>query len=234
MIFGSFLSALAQFPDPKFRRVLGLGIVLTFVLLIAIYALLLGFIEWSTGEATVLPFVGEVIWVGDLLSLGSLAFMIVASFFLMIPVASAITSLFLADVAQAVEDAHYPHLPAIPRQGFYDGLRETVNFLGVLLIANLVAIVLSLFLPIAAPVILYGTNGFLLGREYFQMVALRRLPRDQAVALRKANQGTVWMAGVLMALPLTIPLVNLVIPVLGAATFTHLFHKLNASSSKSA
>ena len=31
----------------------------------------------------------------------------------------------------------------------------------------------------------------------------------------------------LMALPLSIPLVNLVIPILGAATFTHLFHRLN-------
>ena len=29
-----------------------------------------------------------------------------------------------------------------------------------------------------------------------------------------------------MAIPLTIPVVNLVVPILGAATFTHLFHRL--------
>jgi len=31
-----------------------------------------------------------------------------------------------------------------------------------------------------------------------------------------------------MVVPLTIPLVNLLVPVLGAATFTHLFHALSA------
>jgi len=29
-----------------------------------------------------------------------------------------------------------------------------------------------------------------------------------------------------MAVPLTFPLINLIIPILGAATFTHLFHRL--------
>ena len=29
-----------------------------------------------------------------------------------------------------------------------------------------------------------------------------------------------------MAAPLTVPILNLVVPVLGAATFTHLFHRL--------
>jgi uncharacterized protein involved in cysteine biosynthesis len=40
------------------------------------------------------------------------------------------------------------------------------------------------------------------------------------------SSGKVWLAGILMAAPLSIPLVNLVIPVLGVATFTHLFHRL--------
>ena len=35
-----------------------------------------------------------------------------------------------------------------------------------------------------------------------------------------------WLAGTLMAAPLSIPLVNLLVPVLGVATFTHLFHRL--------
>ena len=98
MIFSSFFKALGQLGDPRFRKVLFLGIGLTFVLLIAAYAGLLGVIEWLTGETTSLPIVGEVTWVGDLLSFGSLFLMLFLSAFLMVPVASAITSMFLDEV----------------------------------------------------------------------------------------------------------------------------------------
>jgi len=42
----------------------------------------------------------------------------------------------------------------------------------------------------------------------------------------------IWIAGTLMAAPLSIPLVNLLIPLLGAATFTHMFHRLNGTPAK--
>jgi uncharacterized protein involved in cysteine biosynthesis len=45
--------------------------------------------------------------------------------------------------------------------------------------------------------------------------------------MRKRHWLAVWWAGSLMAVPLSIPLVNLLIPVLGAATFTHMFHRLH-------
>ena len=75
----------------------------------------------------------------------------------------------------------------------------------------------------------WGLNGFLLGREYFTLVAMRRLGPAGAKALRSRHAGRVWLAGTLMAIPLSIPLVNLLVPVLGAASFTHLFHRLNRS-----
>ena len=74
--------------------------------------------------------------------------------------------------------------------------------------------------------IFYLLNGFLLGREYFTMAAMRREGRERAYAMRKKHGAEIWIAGCLMALPLTIPVVNLLIPVLGAATFTHLYHRL--------
>jgi len=132
MIFGDFIKALAQLPDPRFRKVLLMGIGLTIALLVGAYAAILALIEGLTGDTTELPGVGEVTWVGDLLGWGSLGIMIILSMFLMVPVASAITSLFLDDVAHAVEEKHYPHLPPVRRQPFWDGVRDTVNFLGVL------------------------------------------------------------------------------------------------------
>ena len=113
MILLDFFKALAQLPDRRFRRVLWLGIGLTIALLVASYAGILWLIEVLTGEGVTLPGVGEVTWVGDLLGWGSLGVMIVLSMFLMIPVASAITSLFLDDVAQAVEEQHYPDLAPV-------------------------------------------------------------------------------------------------------------------------
>ena len=52
----------------------------------------------------------------------------------------------------------------------------------------------------------------------------------QAKVLRARHMVTIWMAGILMAVPLSVPLLNLVIPILGAATFTHLFHQLQSAS----
>ena len=229
MILTDFLKALAQLPDRRFRRVLWLGIALTLALLVAAYALVLWLIQATAGGPISLPVVGEVTWIGDLLSWGSLFVMLVLSVFLMVPVASAITSLFLDDVAAAVEAEHYPDLPPVGRVPLWDGVRDTVNFLGVLIAANILALILAVtfaFVPFAPFAIFYGVNGYLLGREYFTLAAMRRVGRTEARALRRRHRGEVWLAGCLMAVPLTVPLVNLVIPILGAATFTHLFHRL--------
>lgn len=227
MILTAFFKALAQLPDPRFQSVLWRGIGLTVALLVGLYAGLLWLVAWLTAEPLVLPGVGEVTWLGDLLSWGSLGVVILLSIFLMVPVASVITSLFLDEVAEAVEDQHYPSLPKVKPVSFGEGLRDTVSFLGVLISANLFAFILYVIFPFAAFFIFYALNGYLLGREYFQLVAMRRVGRTAALELRKNHSGKIWVAGCLMAVPLTFPLINLVIPILGAATFTHLYHAIN-------
>lgn len=223
---GDIALALGQLFDPRFRRVLALGIALTFALLVLFYAALLWVVAWVSAAPLTLPVVGEVTWLGDLLGWASFFLIVFFSMFLMIPVASAITSLFLDDVADAVEARHYPALPPVPRVGFAEGLRETVSFLAILIAANLLATVLYVGFPPLTPLIFYGMNGYLLGREYFQIAALRREGRAGAAALRRRHRGQIWLAGCAMAVPLSIPLVNLVVPVLGAAVFTHTYHRL--------
>ena len=229
LILRSFALALGQTGDPRFRRVLLTGIALTIALLIAVYAAVLGLLNWLVGDETTIPLIGEVTWVGDLLSWGSLVVMLILSIFLMIPVASAITSMFLDDVADAVEDRHYPHLRHPERLPFWDAVRDTVNFLGVLIGANILALLLYVVFAPFALFIFWGLNGFLLGREYFQLAAIRRVGRAEAKLLRRRHFGTIWLAGILMAMPLSVPLMNLAVPILGAATFTHLFHALTGT-----
>jgi uncharacterized protein involved in cysteine biosynthesis len=154
--------------------------------------------------------------------------MLVLSVFLMVPVASAFTGIFLDDVTDAVEARHYAELGPAPKVPFAAALRDSAGFLGVVVAANLAALVPYLLLAPLAPLIFVALNGNLLGREYFQLIAMRRLGRDGARAARKRNAGTIWLAGAVMALPLAVPVVNLLVPVIGAAAFTHLFHRLEA------
>lgn len=226
MIFSAFGKALGQMGDPRFRRVLLLGVGLTFALLVAAYAGVLILIQWLVGPEASLPLIGEVTWLNDLLSVGSFILMMGLSVFLMVPVASAITSMFLDEVADAVEARHYPALPPVPGLSLWEGVKDTVNFLGVLLTANILALVLYLLFAPAALFIFWGLNGFLLGREYFTLAAARRVGLVEAKRLRRRHGATIWAAGVLMAMPLSVPLVNLLVPILGAATFTHIFHAL--------
>ncbi len=229
IIINSFLMALGQIGDTRFRKVLLLGVGLTFVLLVAAYAGFLWLINVLVGEQVTLPILGEVTWISDLLSVSSFLLMIVLSVFLMVPVASAITSMFLDEVAQAVEDKHYPGLPSVPHIPFAEALRDTLSFLGVLVVANLLALILYIIFSPLAPIIFWAMNGFLLGREYFTLAAMRRLGREGARQLRSKHSATIWIAGILMAVPLSVPLVNLLIPILGAATFTHIYHGLSDS-----
>ena len=226
MIFLSFFKALGQIGDPRFRRVMGLGVLLALALLAAVYAGFLVLINSFVPGTIDLIFVGPITGIDALLGWGSLFLMLGLSVFLMVPVASAFSGLFLEDIADAVEDRHYPGLPPVTPVRLGDSLVDSLNFLGLVIAANVLALVLYIFAGPFIPVVFWAVNGWLLGREYFTLVATRRIGREGAKALRAQNSGRIWLAGILMAAPLSVPLVNLVIPVLGVATFTHLFHRM--------
>jgi CysZ protein len=228
VILSSFLAALGQLGDARFLRVTVVGIALAIALLLGFALATAWFLEQALPDSVVLPWVGPVDWIGAALGWGTALLIMVLSVFLMVPVASAFSGLFLDSVADAVEVRHYPDLPPVRPAGLWDSLVGSINFLGVLVAVNILALALWPLAGPFVPVLFWGVNGYLLGREYFELAAARRLGRPAARALRKANAGTVWMAGILMAAPLSLPVANLVIPVLGAATFTHLFHKLRA------
>jgi CysZ protein len=231
IILNSFFAALGQIGDPRFRKVLFLGVGLTLALLVGTTFGFVWLVQFLVGPSVTLPWIGEVTWLGDAAGYSSVLLMMVLSVFLMVPVASAFTSMFLDEVAQAVEDRHYPHLPPVPGVPFAEGLKDSLSFLGVLIAANLVALILYVIFAPLAPFIFWALNGFLLGREYFTLAAMRRLGREGARKLRSKHSITIWMAGILMAVPLSVPLVNLLIPIIGAATFTHIYHQVGGRSS---
>jgi uncharacterized protein involved in cysteine biosynthesis len=229
MIFAAFGQALAQLGDRRFRRVIWIGLILALALLFAAYAAFLLAIQTFTPDMVELPVIGPVTGLHQFFGLASLLFMLGLSIFLMVPVAGVFSGLFLEDVAAAVEDRHYPTLPPVAPMPKSTALIESLNLLGLIVALNVLGLAL---LPFTGPFyipLFWVLNGWLLGREYFTLAALRRLPRDQVKALRSRNRLRIWAAGTLMAAPLSLPLVNLLIPVLGAATFTHLFHRMRAA-----
>jgi uncharacterized protein involved in cysteine biosynthesis len=234
MILNDILKALGQINDRPFLGVLAAGLGLTIALLVGFYVLFVTVIGWIVPDSFSLPWIGEITWVDNALTWASVPLMLLLSTFLMVPVASAFIGMFLETIAAAVERKHYPHLPEARPIGIFEGLVDALKFLVVLIAVNLVALVLYLLFPPLAPFIFWVVNGILLGREYAQLVALRRSDAKGAAAFRRRYRPKIFLAGILMAVPLTIPVLNLLVPIVGVATFTHLYHRLTGAAAPQA
>ena len=136
---------------------------------------------------------------------------------------SAGVAFFLDDVADAVERRHYPGLASARAQSAGEMAGIAARFLALVVLVNLI-LVPFLFVPPVFPFVFYPANGYLLGREYFELVAARRANPELARALSRRNRLSLWAAGTVAALMLTVPLLNLVAPVIATAAMVHLFH----------
>jgi CysZ protein len=227
MIFDDFSKALGQIGDPAFRKVLIRSLLITLALLGPFVFGFSAFLQWIVPESVSIPFYGPVGFLDNLASGIGFVVLLFLTSFLMIPVAVVFIGLSLDSIAAAVEAKFYPHLPKVAPQPLADAVIDAMRFLVLLAVVNLLALIIYFASTLLAPVIFWLVNGLMLGREYFQTVAMRRLGRREADALRRKHRLSIWSAGILMAIPLTIPVLNLIVPILGVATFTHLFHRLD-------
>jgi uncharacterized protein involved in cysteine biosynthesis len=224
-MIGDFLRAVGQVFDGRFTGVLLRSLAFTLALLAAMS---LGAV-WLVGflpESIDLPLIGEVSTPFVAVKGLALGAMLWLSAFLMFPVAAMFVNLYLDRIVDAVEARHYPGLPPARKMGLVEALRGGIGFTLVVLGVNLVAMILYLISGPFAPLVFWAVNGYLFGREYFELVAMRRLERGPMRGLRKRFSLRIWLAGSLMAVPLSIPLVNLIVPVIGVATYTHMYHRL--------
>lgn len=141
-------------------------------------------------------------------------------------VAHGVAGFFLERVVARVELLHYPHLPAAGAGGAAP-LAAAARFALLVAAANALAAPLylaGLLLPPAGVALFYGLNGWLVGREYAEAVAARRLAPAEAARWRRSRRLPLLLAGAAIAFAMTVPVVNLVAPVAAAAFMTHLFH----------
>ncbi len=162
-------------------------------------------------------------WGVDLLSGAALLFLVWITF----PGAVGIvTGLLLERVANRIEAQHYPGQPPAREQGVWESVRLALTFALISIGLNLLALPVYFFLPVINLLVFYALNGYLLGREYFELVALRRLDESSVRALRRSYQGSIFLAGAMIAFVTTVPLLNLAAPVVATAFMVHLFESL--------
>jgi len=228
-VINDFMRAVGQVFYGRFTGVLARAVALTLGLLALVS---LGAV-WLVG---LLPASFDLPWIGAVatpftavrgLALGAMVWL---SAFLMFPVAAMFVNLYLDQIVEAVEARHYPGLPPGRAMGLGEALRSGLKFTLIVLVVNLVAMILYLISGPFAPLVFWIVNGYLFGREYFELVAQRRLAAGEAGRLRGKYSWRIWLAGSLMAVPLSVPVVNLIVPVLGVATYTHMYHRLAGRS----
>lgn len=222
MVLTALTRAWGDLFRPRIFSVVLIGIVLTLILFAVLQAGAFWAIRLLAPDTITLPWIGPVT-INGALSLGSLILFPIMSIFLMAPVTAGFAGLFAERVSEAVEQIHYPGTPGLPVD-FMDGLLESLAVIAAMIGVTLVTLLLAPFVGPFASVLFYLGNGWLLGREFFQMAARRHLRAPQASALRQRLTRQATSLGVLIALLATVPVLNVLVPVLAAAGFTHLYH----------
>ena len=144
---------------------------------------------------------------GSLIGWGAFWIILGLSVFLMVPVASAMSAFFVDDVARAVEERHYPNSQAQHRSKLSEEVRESLGFLGTMLVANLIALIFYALFTVFAPIILVIEWIFNWTRV-FLYAAKRHLGRNTALSAFRDHRFRVWMCGVILVLPMSVPLLT--------------------------
>jgi uncharacterized protein involved in cysteine biosynthesis len=226
------IKALSQMFSPPFRSALwksiGLALLLIVLLGVALHRLLIWLAtaleSWAGGALG--PNSDTAIWVLAKIVSVSVALGIVAgSVFLMPAVTALVASFFADDIALEVERSHYPSDPPGTALSLGRALIEGVKTALLAVGVYLVALPFLLFAGFGV-IIFFLATAFLLGREYFELAAMRFHPPAEAKRLRKTHQGTVFMAGMFIAAFVSIPILNLATPLFGTAFMVHMHKRL--------
>jgi uncharacterized protein involved in cysteine biosynthesis len=227
-VLGDIAWAVDALRDPRFWRVALKAVGFTLALLVALFWLV-GWLVGVGGDwSLALPWVGTVAVDGGWgLGLWILA-AVVLSGFLMLPVSAVFVGFMLDEVVEAVERRRYPHLPPARGAPLSQQAKAALSLFLALVVANALALIVYIVAAPLAPLVFALVNGWLIGREYLETVAMRRMPLAEATAFRKRNATPATLLGAAVAIVLPIPLLNLFAPLLGAAAATHMFHRLRA------
>src|SRR5450432_668284 len=229
------VKALAQILSPPMRSILwrsiGLALVLIVVLAIGLQRLLSWFA--SSGEAWLEAMLGPgfhtplniLAWI---LSIAAGLGVVFGAVFLMPAITSLVASVFVDDVAEHVEREHYPAERPGVALPFGTAMTEGVKTALLTILVYLIALPF-VFVAGAGFLAFFVATAWLLGREYFELAAMRFRSPAEAKAMRKQNAAVVFTAGLIIAAFVSIPIVNLATPLFGMAFMVHMHKRLSGS-----
>jgi CysZ protein len=227
------IKAISQLFSPPLRAVLwksiGLALALIIVIGIVLERLIMHFVgagsaslESTLGTSSHLP-ISVLAW---LLSIAAGLGIVVGSIMLMPAVTALVGSFFADQIGEAVEREHYPADPpgkAVPLWlAVWEGLKTAL----LALLIYLCAAPLLLFAGFGA-IIFFLATAYVLGREYFELAAMRLRPPAEAKALRRRNAAMVYVGGLFIAAFVSIPIANLATPLFAMAFMVHLHKRLS-------
>ena len=148
--------------------------------------------------------------------------------FTFVMVVQTVASLFLDGIVSRVEETDYPHLPEAKGTTVAGDIVASLRFVGWLLLVNLAVTPLYLagiLIPGLSIIIFWIVNSFLFAREYAEIVLLRRLSRRDSDAWRKRHRWRLFATGAVITAGMSVPVLNLVMPVVATIAMTHLCHR---------
>ncbi|MCO5160875.1 MAG: sulfate transporter family protein [Mesorhizobium sp.] len=230
MIFDAARAAASRMFSAPFRSVLLKSIGLTLLILVGAW---FGLRELF--DALAMPWIDALLpglpawagWLGLVAAILAGIGFAIALALLIAPVTALVAGLFLDDIAEVVEREEFPADPPGTAVPPLRSLVLSLKFVGIVILGNIVALFL-LLIPGVNVAAFFVVNGYLLGREYFEFAAMRFRPEADAKTLRRRNGATVFLAGLVIAGFLAIPLLNLATPLFAAAMMVHLHKAISA------
>jgi CysZ protein len=204
-------------------KVLGLTLLVLLGLWLALRSVFLSLVfPWIAGFFPAIPdWAG---WLGFVFAVAAGIGLALGLALLLSPATALIAGLFLDDVAEVVEKRDYPADAPGKAMPLGPAIAGSIKFLAVVVLGNVIALFL-LFIPGVNLIAFFLVNGYLLGREFFEFAAMRFRSPEEARLFRAKHASTVFLAGLVIASFLAIPVVNLLTPLFAAGMMVHL-HKL--------
>lgn len=233
-MIGAISKAIGQLPDPKMRSVFIKGVIGAVIVLAVLYVVIAYlFSHVILAEVPLIGWLFEYEWVVAIIDVASGFFFggvfLTITYFLFPPIMVAVMGIFLDQVCDAVESHHYPGLGEPRFIPTMESIIGALKFLGMVILINLLALpfyIMTLWVAGLGIFLYYAINGYLFGREYFELVSHRRVNPQVARNLRKSNGFNIFLLGCVAAFGMTIPILNLFVPIIAAAAMVHVFMKV--------
>jgi CysZ protein len=219
-MFASLAKAIGNFFDGTLRGVVLRALALTLLLFVLLFA----GVEVALFH---LPTLGAS-WINHLIEILAPLLLFLSVFFLGAPVAALFASLYLGRIARVVEARDYASDPSAPGTATGSVISAGVRLAALAVLANAALGLVDLefiAVPAIPELLTIAVNGWLLGREYFELAALRHMSRADAKRLRRRHGGSVLAGGTLISFLSAIPVANFFAPLFGAAFMVHLMKR---------